>query len=435
VTDLKDTARSLFLRTLAAIAPETAINRKLRVQDGTLIVGTDQVSLDDYSEVVIVGLGKASQKMGAAVERLLGNRIKRGILVANYRSKDTLRSEVIVAGHPLPDRNSLKAAERIIELVKSCDDRSLIVFLVSGGGSSLVELPISPSISVEDLRTTNQALISSGASIREINIVRKALSRIKGGQLGALARGSKCVALYISDVNPGDILSIASNPLLPEVWRADEFYAVVDEIHLLDMFPKSVTDEIDEGRVALRDSTSGCENVIALVVLDNLDAVRAAADFARQDGFRVEVDAEATEGDYRLIADRSIDRVVELKESFPDERVCLISGGEVSCPVRGHGVGGRNQEFVLYCATRLADSGIKRTAVLSCGTDGIDGNSTAAGAVGDSESVIGALRRGELPSSYINNNDSHSFFAKMGGLVVTGPTGNNVRDLRILVAD
>ena len=435
MTDLKEIARSLFLRTLVAIDPDTAINRKLRVQDDTLIVGADHTSLDKYSEVVIVGLGKASQAMAVAVERLLGDRIKRGILVANYRSKDTLRSEVIVAGHPLPDRNSLKAAEKIIELLQSCDDKSLIIFLISGGGSSLVELPVSPSISVEDLRAVNQALISSGASIREINIVRKALSRIKGGQLGELARGSKCVAIYISDVNPGDILSIASNPLLPEASQADEFYAVVDKFHLLDKFPKSVTDAIDEGRVASRDSKFGCENVVALVVLDNSDAVRAAADFARQDGFRVEVDAETTEGHYKLIADRSINRVVELKKSFSDERICLISGGEVSCPVRGEGVGGRNQEFVLYCATRLADSGIKRTAVLSCGTDGIDGNSTAAGAVADAESVIGALQRGELPSSYINNNDSHSFFEKMGGLVVTGPTGNNVRDIRILVAD
>ena len=435
MTDLKEIARSLFLRTLVAIDPETAINRKLRVQDDTLIVGADHTSLDNYSEVVIVGLGKASQAMAVAVERLLGDRIKRGILVANYRSKDTLRSEVIVAGHPLPDCNSLKAAEKITELLQSCDDKSLIIFLISGGGSSLVELPVSPSISVEDLRAVNQALISSGASIREINIVRKALSRIKGGQLGELARGSKCVAIYISDVNPGDILSIASNPLLPEASQADEFYAVVDKFHLLDKFPKSVTDAIDEGRVASRDSKFGCENVVALVVLDNSDAVRAAADFARQDGFRVEVDAETTEGHYKLIADRSINRVVELKKSFSDERICLISGGEVSCPVRGEGVGGRNQEFVLYCATRLADSGIKRTAVLSCGTDGIDGNSTAAGAVADAESVIGALQRGELPSSYINNNDSHSFFEKMGGLVVTGPTGNNVRDIRILVAD
>jgi len=435
VTDLKDTARSLFLKTLAAIDPEAAINRKLRVEDSSLFVGTDQISLDDYSDVVIVGLGKASQKMAAALERLLGDRITRGIIVTNYRSKDALRSEVIVAGHPLPDRNSLKAAEKIIEMVKSCDDRSLILFLISGGGSSLVELPISPSISIEDLQATNQALITSGSSIREINIVRKALSRIKGGRLGELARRSKCAALYISDVNPGDILSIASNPVLREASRADQFFAIIDKFHLRDKFPKSVTDAIDEGHVASRDSTFGCENVVALVVLDNSDAVRAGADFARQEGLRVEVDAEATEGHYKLIADRSIDRVVELKKSFPGERVCLISGGEVSCPVQGDGVGGRNQEFVLYCATRLADSGIERTAVLSCGTDGIDGNSTAAGAVADAESVIGALQRGELPSSYINNNDSHSFFEKMGGLVVTGPTGNNVRDLRILVAD
>lgn len=438
MTDLKEIAKRIFLQTLRAIEPGLAISQKLRVEGNTLTIENEQVSLDAYAEVVVIGMGKASLKMAAAVENLLGDRIKRGVLVTNRRLRVPVRSEVVVAGHPLPDANSLKAAEKIVEMVESCSDDSLIVFLISGGGSSLVELPLSPSISLEDLRAVNQVLIGSGAGIREINIVRKGLSQIKGGQLGRHARNSKCLALYLSDVNPADILSIASNPLLPEPAGAEEFFGVVDRFDLMRKFPRSVANAIGSKNTSASEPRAnfGGEDMVASVVLDNSDAIEAAARLARQYGFRVKTDADMIEGDYRSIADRSIEHLLELKSSFPGERVCLISGGEVSCPVRGAGTGGRNQEFVLYCATRLAGSSIREgAAVLSCGTDGIDGNSNAAGAVADAESAVRASEFGEVPSSFISSNDSHSFFKKMGGLVVTGPTGNNVRDLRISMTE
>src|SRR6266567_4832326 len=191
--DLKEAAKRVFLGTLKAIEPDSVIRHKLRVDGKTLSLAGEQIPLDDFAEVVLIGMGKASLKMGAAVENLLGHRIKRGMLVTDHRSSTKVKSEVLVAGHPFPDANSLIAGERIVELVRSCGGDALIIFLISGGGSSLVELPLSRSISLEDLRVTNQVLVGCGATIREINIVRKGLSRIKGGRLGRLAQNSKCV--------------------------------------------------------------------------------------------------------------------------------------------------------------------------------------------------------------------------------------------------
>ena len=435
---LKEIAKQIFLETLQAVEIDSVVKEKLRVVDSTLILGGESIDLDAFVEVVPIGMGKASVAMGAAVEDLLGERIKRGLLVTSYHSNTSLRSEVLVAGHPLPDANSLLAGRKIIELVQSCGKDSLIVFLISGGGSSLVEAPLSDEISLEDLRTTNQILIGCGASIHEINVVRKHLSRIKGGRLGYLARNSKCLGLYVSDVNPGDLRSIASNPLLREDLRDEELFAVVEEFDLMRKLPESAANvivQLKSGESSRDRDWSGAA-ALTLLLLDNSDALHAAAEQARRYGFRVEVDTGLIEGDYRAVADELIDSLMKLKSSFPGERVCVISGGEVSCPVRGTGIGGRNQEFVLYSATRLADLGSRgRVVVLSCGTDGIDGNSRAAGAGADNETVINARRLGADAASFIGDNDSYSFFKQMGGLIETGPTGNNVRDIRILLAE
>ena len=435
--DLKEAAKRVFLGTLKAIEPGSVIKQKLRIDGTTLSLSGEQIPLENFTEVVLVGMGKASLKMGAAVETLLGDRVKRGILVTDRRSSIEVRSQVFMAGHPLPDAGSLIAGERIVELVRSCGEDALIIFLISGGGSSLVELPLSRSISLEDLRVTNQVLVGCGAKIREINIVRKSLSGIKGGRLGKLARNSKCVGLYLSDVNPGDLRSIASNPLLPEEGGDEESIDVVNRLKLMDKLPDSVVSVIQQESSPRFSEDWGpdASRPITMLLLDNSNAIQAAADLARQLGFRVEVDADLIEGEYRSVADQSVDHLLNLKSSFSDDRVCVISGGEVSCSVRSDGIGGRNQEFVLYSAARLAFSDIsKAAAVLSCGTDGIDGNSKAAGAVADGALVLKAARHGADASIFISSNDSHSFFKQSGGLVVTGPSGNNVRDLRILMA-
>lgn len=300
----------------------------------------------------------------------------------------------------------------------------------------MVELPVSDKISLDDLRSTNQVLVNCGASIREINIVRKNLSRIKGGRLGQIAHRSKRIGLYISDVNPGDLSSIASNPLLPEASTEAALRDVIDRYELTRKLPRSVVQALSQAGQSYFNDDDGIDHdePSSVLVMDNTDALRAAADAASTRGFHVEVGDDLIEGPYQSIADELIARLMKLKSRVRG-RVCLISGGEVSCAVRGGGVGGRNQEFVLYSAIRLAHLGITEdVAVLSCGTDGIDGNSTATGAVSDGSSTVRAAQFGVDASSYLFANDSHTFFNKVGGLVVTGPTGNNVRDVRILMA-
>jgi glycerate-2-kinase len=432
--DLKKIAIKVFLRTIESIEPYSIINRYVRIDRNKLLIGNVEISLDDYADVVVIGIGKASLSMGEAVETILGRRFTRGLLVTNHVGPTAVNSEVIVAGHPLPDANSIRAGKRIVELVKSCRPNSLILFLISGGGSSLVELPLSESITLEDLRLTNQVLLDCGAPIAEMNIVRKSLSQIKGGRLGKLAVNSRCIGLYISDVNPGDIKSIASNPLLPEnLPNASE---ILSRFNLMEKLPPSVVSAIyASNRSVFFDGVEPNRAPLTALLLDNSHAIQTAAEYARQLGFLVEVNRDLIEGDYQSVANQLLARLLSLKKESSKEPVCIISGGEVSCVVHGEGVGGRNQEFVLYCAAQLASSGvIDDIVVLSCGTDGIDGNSAAAGAVAGSQLVTTANQHSADASSFIRANDSNSFFKKAGGLVVTGPSGNNVRDLRILMA-
>ena len=435
MSDLTNILKQIFLGTLREIEPASVIARSASVDQGRLMAGDKQISLEVHSDVVVIGLGKASLKMGASIERILGERFTRGILVTDRGAPIEVRSEVIVAGHPLPDANSLIAGQRIADLIESCADDALIIFLISGGGSSLVELPIDRGISLDDFRLTNKVLTTCGASIHEVNVVRKHLSRIKAGGLGYLARAATCVALYFSDVNPGDLRAIASNPILPETLMAEELREIIDRFDLLSRLPASVSRAIGDSEATTRPrwNWENNEPVIKLL-LDNSEVIRVASRIASERGLRVEVDDGLAEEDYQQVAQRSVARLLKLKDMFPGERVCVITGGEVLCTVHGAGVGGRNQEFVLYSAALLAGKGLRESAaVLSVGTDGIDGNSNAAGAVADAESIAIAAGAGSDAVGFIQTNNSHSFFKQTGGLIVTGPSGNNVRDLRMLI--
>jgi glycerate 2-kinase len=315
--DLKDEATSIFLETLKRIQLDSAIDQKLRLDGDQLLVDGKLIDLRSYREVVLIALGKASESMGAAIEAVLGERLSRGILVTNRKARVETKSELIVAGHPLPDKNSLKAAARIIQLIESCGTDSLIIFAISGGGSSLVELPLSSAITLEDLRELNRLLIGCGATIRDINIVRKHLSLVKGGRLGYLARHSQIVALFVSDVNPGDLRSIASNPLLPDDATYDEFVDIVDRYGLMEKMPRSIRSLIERG-VALdlpREwRTEGGEQH-SVLLLENTDALVAAGKAAQARGFRVEIDRTHSEAEYRVVADVLIDKLLAMRES------------------------------------------------------------------------------------------------------------------------
>ncbi|HWP44671.1 MAG TPA: DUF4147 domain-containing protein [Blastocatellia bacterium] len=431
-------ARDIFLASLAAIDVKAELKRRVRVEDETLFIDRQEIALSGKREVLVIGFGKASLPMGAAVEEMLGDRFSRGILVTDRRHRVKVKSDVIVAGHPLPNANSLLAGERIISAIESCADDCLIIFLISGGGSSLVEAPITPDVSLEDLQKLNKLLVGCGANIREINTIRKRLSRIKGGKLGLLASRLRSVGVFISDVNPGDIRSLASNPLLPEARREGEVEEIIERYNLGPALPESIRSALNLTGGGLLPEGASREGdwLTHIVLLDNRDAVDAAAAYAARLGYLVEIDFENAEGDYRVVADRLIEKLRVLQSSNPGRPVCLVSGGEVSCPVKGDGLGGRNQEFVLYSASRQAAFDRESSVtVLSCGTDGIDGNSNAAGAVAGVDVVHAISKQGIDLTGYFSRSDVHSFFRQFGGAVFTGPTGNNVRDIRILLSN
>ena len=434
--NLKEETKQIFLATLNAIDLKQLVNSKLKLDDEILYLNNDSINLKDFTEIVLIGFGKASLTIGEALEEMLGERITRGILVSDRRQKISLKSEVIIAGHPLPDRNSLLAGKKILDLLQTTTANSLIIFVVTGGGSATIEQAISDDVSLEDLRDLNRLLVNCGATIREINIVRKHLSRIKGGRLGYLARKSSSIAIFLSDVNPGDLRSIASNPLLPDEVKLEDFFDILEKYRLEEKLPSSILNLIGKGEVQeLPGAWDNEKKSFNLLLADNLDVIAAAAQIARARGFEVETDSRFAEGDYKMVSRELIKSLLALKERFPDRPVCLVSGGEVSCPVTGNGTGGRNQEFVLFTALELSGHAGFQIAVLSCGTDGIDGNSEATGAVADSDLIKAAELRGINPKDFLARNDSHSFFKAMGGLVYTGPTGNNVRDLRLFLAE
>ena len=436
---LQNRAQQIFVQTLREVEVATVIGRKIRVEGPILKLPDAEVDLSRYREVILIGLGKASLTMGAAVESLLGEWFTRGILVTDRRHRIPVKSQVMIGGHPTPDQGSLAAANQILTAVGGATSDTLMIFLISGGGSALVEKPLLPQTSLEDLVELNQLLVRSGLSIYEINVIRKHLSALKGGRLGFLARRSASVGLYMSDVNVGDIRSVASNPLLPDQATASEFYSIIERHRLKEHLPQSIASVIEERAVPeLPADWVGEERTPLsqrILLLDNAGVVKAAARIAERQGFKVEIEDQAAEGHYRDVAEWLLNRLLDLHRRFPNDSVCLVSGGEVSCPALGCGVGGRNQEFVVYCATRLAQFDVSLDVeVLSCGTDGIDGNSNCAGAIACAGLATAARAHGLELSTFIQVNDSHSLLKQTGGLIFTGPTGNNVRDLRIMIA-
>jgi len=432
-TDAKQIAVDIFMRTLSAIDVETVFHQRIRLEGDVLTFDGDQpVALHGFDRILMVGIGKASLSMGHALESILGSRITGGVLVTNSGQGPKVRAEVLIGSHPTPDCRSIAAGNKVMDLVRSADQRSLIVFLISGGGSSLLEVPLLPEVTAADLAQLNQILVTSRAPIHEINVVRKHLSSVKGGRLGTLANGAKVVAIFISDVNHGDLTSISSNPVLPDDATLDEFYEIVDRYQLRSLLPGPYARAIRSGSIPGLPE-SACD-ATTFLLSDNSEAQWAAEKIATDAGFRTFTFDGLVEGDYRQIADSMIGSFARMQDEQGAAPLCAISGGEVVCPVTGAGRGGRNQEFVLYSAAQLDRLG-RSAVILSCGTDGIDGNSPAAGAVADGRTIEQARSLGLDYRDFLANNDSFSFFQKIGGSIVTGPTGNNVRDIRLMLCN
>lgn len=435
--DLRALARQLFQDTLAAIDVATVVQAYLRIEDGKLCAGAAQFELRGLRRVVIIAIGKASLPMAQAAQALLGDYVTAGLIVTNENQGQVPRGfEVLLGGHPTPNAASLASATRALELLREYDaEDTLVLFLLSGGGSAMFELPIDSHLTLADLQAVNRTLVNCGAVIHEMNIVRRHLSAVKGGRLAAAAPRSAQLSLYISDVNSDDLSTVASGPTLPSGATLADLQRVIDRYDLLAKFPPRVVELFTEHKITALPLVEVANPRRAHhLLLDNDIALQQARRLAESAGCVVEIAADLIEGEVEALAQAHLDRLTALRERHPGQTVCLLAGGEAICPVRGQGQGGRNQEFVLRTAFALTARQLKQTICLSAGTDGLDGNSPAAGAVADETTLPRAAALGLDAASYLQNSDAYSFFAQLGDALLCGPTGNNVRDVRILLA-
>lgn len=431
---LSNIAQNIFDQTLAAIEVGAVVRQALRLQNNLLKVSHREYDLNEFSQVIVMAIGKAAEPMAHAAAQILGEKITAGIVATSALTGEIPQNfQVFIGGHPIPNQSSLDAAEAALKLLREAnDEKTLVLFLISGGGSAVFEKPIADDISLEDLQTTNRVLVGCGAVIGEMNVVRKALSAVKGGRLAEAANRTTQISLYISDVNHDDLATISSGLTLPRNFRLGDFDRIVEKYDLLERFPSHLAEVVRNIGSHHDPVAPGTVPAAAHhLLLDNREALKIAKKIAEDDyGCVVEIAEELVEGEIEEMTLQHLNRLQTLRENHPNKIVCLLSGGEVICPVRGNGQGGRNQEFVLRAAMKIKSS----IAVLSAGTDGIDGHSPAAGSRADETTLARASALGLDPEDYLNRSDSFNFFDQIGDAIMIGPTGNNVRDLRIFIA-
>lgn len=424
-------ARQLFEHALAEASIDRAFQRHIDCERGVLRVCEDLYDLDSYSRVLVISIGKAAHSMVNSLEMQAGSRFE-GIVASSAEPASQARGfRYFRGGHPLPNQESLRAAEAMLKSLSGQNASSLVIFLLSGGGSSIAEKPIDDEISLEDLVATYRVLVLSGAPISEINAIRKHLSAVKGGRLALAAHPAHQVSLLVSDVPDNTPDALASGPTMPDSTSVEDCHAIAVKYGMLEQFPRSVRELFQ--RRALDETPKSDDPAFHRsrwwTVLSNASLLEAGQAEARRQGFAVDVDNSCDDWDYTRAAKYLLDRLRELRKK--SERVSLISGGEVTVKVTNGGVGGRNQQFALACAEKIAGENI---TVLSAGTDGIDGNSPAAGAMVDGTTLERAQARGLDVEAYLAGFNAYPFFEALGDTIVTGPTGNNLRDLRILLA-
>lgn len=440
--EMRELAQQLFLSALAETSVQKSFRKHVEVSRRLLRVRDDLYDLASFSRIFVVAIGKAAYPMTQALQGQLGT-MAGGIVVAPEPASNAPQPMLegfrhFAGGHPLPNAESLRAANAILGSLRSLSVPALMIYLISGGGSSMVEKPLDDEITLDDLAATYRALVNSSAPIAEINAIRKHLSAVKGGRLAAAANSCaggenvQQVSIMVSDVPETSLDALASGPTMPDSSTAAQCYQIAEKRRLQELFPVSVRELFDK---KLLEETPKYEDGVFhnsrwWPILSNADLQKAAAAQAALAGFAVEIDNRCDDWEYDRAADHLLRRLRELRRGAG--RVCLISGGEVTVRVPQHsaGVGGRNQQFTLYCASKIAGESI---AVLSAGTDGVDGVSPAAGALVDGTTIARAQRLGLSAQAALSDFNAYSFFQALGDTIVTGPTGNNIRDLRILL--
>jgi glycerate 2-kinase len=432
----KQIARDIFRQTLASIDIPSVMERKLPLDGTRLMLSNASVDLAGVSRIVVVAIGKAAHAMVDGLASLLpsGTRIS-GVVAAP--TEPALRVdglEYFVAGHPIPNQGSWRAAEAILRVLRGCNENTLVFFLLSGGGSALVELPLDPSITLEDVQAVNHALVTCGAPIDAMNTVRRHLSAIKGGRLALAAGAAQKITLAVTDVPLGKEAALASGPSLPDPTTIADVQRIFVDYDLPSRFPASLRSWIDGGLMpeTPKPGHPAFTNAHFCLLLGMDDLFHAAHHTAEAHGYVSCCDNCADDWPVDRAVDYLLSQLRVWQRENPVHRVALIADGEVSSPVTGKGIGGRNSAFVLACVERIAG---QKITVLSAGTDGVDGNSPAAGAVADGHTFERARALGLDLFAAFRDSDAFSFFVKLDDAVATGPTGNNLRDLRLLLAE
>ena len=444
--ELKSVARKIVLQTLAAIDIRETMLCKLAPQGTCLQCGDSVIDLANFSRILVIAFGKASVAMAESFLKLLPpGRSATGVIVAPAvsASQGGIPAQTpqapngfkfFLAGHPTPSKESLAAARAILDLLATCDERTVVFFLLSGGGSALVELPLDPAVWLSDIQSFNNLLVGCGATIEEINAVRKHLSAVKGGRLADAACSATKITLGITDVPEGRESALASGPTLPDPTTVADVRRIVRAYALLEKCPASIRDQFEKPNALLetpKEGDAAFRNSHFEILLGMHDLFHHTHIAAEGEGFLSVCDNSTDDWPLERAAEYLLAQLAKLRRDYPDRCVAVIADGELSSPVRGNGRGGRNSAFVLECVERIAGQDV---VVMSVGTDGMDGNSPAAGAIADGSTLDRARAANLLMRDFAARSDAYNFFHALGDAVVTGPTGNNLRDLRLLLA-
>jgi len=438
VPDLRAAGLAIFRAALEAGDPARLIPAAVRLEGAHLVVHDRAFDLERVRRLLVVGAGKASGAMAQTLERLLGERIADGLVVVKEGALyPTRRIRQVEASHPIPDERGLRAAEGIVELARSAGPEDLVLCLISGGGSALTPLPVA-GVGLEEKRRVTRLLLEAGATINELNAVRKHLSRIKGGQLARAAAPAPVVSLLLSDVIGDPLDVIASGPTAPDDSTYVGALEILGRFGLLEAVPASVRRHLETGaRREIPETPKAGDplfaRVLNVVIGNNSLVVERAVEEARRHGLTPLLLSRSLQGEAREVGRAFasfVKEVVAFGRPIPPP-ACLIVGGETTVTVRGDGRGGRCQEFCLAAALELQD--LPGILVLAAGTDGTDGPTDAAGALADGETVRRARALGLDPRRALGENDSYTFFHALGDLVVTGATRTNLMDLYLLL--
>lgn len=422
-------AERVFLDALAEIGVRHAMVTKLKCDRDTLAAGGVSIPLTRPPR--IVAFGKAATRMAQVLHEILNGRVESGVVVAPTEPVKKLdHYGYFVGGHPYPTAGTLEGARAALELISGLSKDDCVIFLVSGGGSAIFERPLDPDVTLPDLIEFNRVLVTGALPIEKINVFRKHLSAVKGGRLAIHAYPARQLTIYISDVPDRLPSMVASGPTMPDESTVQECYDLAEQHKLVTKFPASIRKHFEQ-RTMVETPKADDErfsNSKYFCLLSNSHVVETARAVAKKLGFITEIGPHPWDVDFRRLAEANLETLDTLAKAHEGQPVCLVVGGEVTCPVTGPGMGGRNQAFVLHAAQLIA--GQKRV-VLSAGTDGRDGNSPTSGAVADGQTIARAKALGMDPLRHMMESDSYSFFRSLGDTLDTGFTDNNVRDLRL----